>query len=433
MNPSSIPSVIDDYHSGSKFPSHKIDYNYIALNIRIPSKGTGGIMEHHASIELQMSLLLFIALSGYFIASWLKQPAVVGQILSGLIIGPSVLGWITYTEFVASTAHLGAIILLFVVGLEFKLKEISSPRYVLIAAIGMAFPWGAGFYTAQLFGFETTKAALIGVALAATSIAITADTLRELGQLHSKAAKAIIGAAVIDDVLALLALSLVNSASQGNVDTVGFGLLALKAVIFLAAGMASGRYLITPAAHRIDQHPIARQFPDLVFVFAMMLAFVYAIIAELMGLSAIVGAFLAGVSFEGVNLKQSRPFREGAEYLRILFGAVFFVSLGVIADLRILTWDALWFALTLSVVAFLSKLLGCGLTALSVGMGKHDAFIIGVGMAPRGEVAMVIALMALSQGIIEQSAYVAMVIMSLLTTLIVPLILRRALTEPTET
>lgn len=396
-------------------------------------------MEHAASIELQMSLLLFVALAGYLIASWLHQPAVVGQILSGLLIGPSVLGLISYTDFVASVAHLGAIILLFVVGLEFKLRDLANAKFAAIAATGVALPLVAGFYTASVFGFSGFKAWLIGVALTATSIAITADTLREMGKLQTDAAKAIIGAAVIDDVLALLALSIVNSAAAGEVNLTDIGLMAIKALTFLALGMVSGRYLVTPLVQWIDEHPIALKYPDLVFVFAMMLAFVYAILAEVMGLSAIVGAFLAGVSFEGVNLTHSRQFREGADYLRILFGAVFFVSLGVLADLRILSAETLSFALALTLAATLSKLLGCGLTARCLRIPTRDAFVIGVGMSPRGEVAMVIALLALHQGTIEQPAYVAMVIMSLLTTLIVPLTLRAVYrrelenaAEPTE-
>ena len=141
-------------------------------------------MQHiFQSIEFQMSLLLFSALAGYLLASRLGQPAVVGEILVGLLIGPSVLGLITYSGFVANVAHLGAIILLFVVGLEFKLKEIINVRYGVIALFGVVVPWLGGFLLARAFGFEGAKAMMIGVALTATSIAITADTLRELGSI----------------------------------------------------------------------------------------------------------------------------------------------------------------------------------------------------------------------------------------------------------
>jgi Kef-type K+ transport system membrane component KefB len=156
----------------------------------------------------------------------------------------------------------------------------------------------------------------------------------------------------------------------------------------------------------------------------MLTAFSYAMIAEYLGLSAIVGAFVAGIVFEGIKVTRSRSVHIGAEYVRAAFGAVFFVSLGVLADLRVLDADTLWFAATLTLVALLSKFVGCGLTARLSGSNVKDSLVIGVGMAPRGEVSMVIALLALNRGIIEQPAYVALVLMSLVTTLVVPVLLR---------
>ena len=134
----------------------------------------------HESIELQMSLLLAVALAGHLLSSLVRQPSVVGQILAGLVVGPSVLGWITYTSFVANIAHLGAIVLLFVVGLEFRARELASFRPFIIALAGVILPWLTGYLLARGFGFESTRAMLIGVTLSATSIAITADTLRSL-------------------------------------------------------------------------------------------------------------------------------------------------------------------------------------------------------------------------------------------------------------
>jgi Kef-type K+ transport system membrane component KefB len=195
----------------------------------------------HESIELQMSLLLAVALAGHLLSALLRQPAVVGQILAGLIVGPSVLGWITYTTFVANIAHLGAIVLLFVVGLEFRAKDLAAARPFVIAVAGIVLPWFTGYLIARGFGFDTSRALLIGVALSATSIAITADTLRELGRLQSSEAKLIIGAAVIDDVLALLALSLVDQLGSGNIEPFSIALMAAKAILFIGVGCGSGK------------------------------------------------------------------------------------------------------------------------------------------------------------------------------------------------
>jgi len=379
------------------------------------------------SIEFQMSLLLFVALAGYLVSSRLGQPAVVGQILVGLAIGPSVLGWVTYTEFVSSIAHLGAVILLFVVGLEFKLKDIASVKYLVIGLLGVIVPWVGGYYLAMAYDFEHHRAVIIGVALTATSIAITADTLREMGKLSSPVAKAIIGAAVIDDVLALAALSIASELAAGDVSTASASFTLLKAMLFLGIGAVAGKYILTRLVKRIDESVLAPRYPEMVFIFAMMVAFFYGMTAEIIGLSAIVGAFVAGVSLEGVDLKNSKSFKEGAEYLRIIFASVFFVSLGVLADVRAMTWELMGFVLVMTIVAIITKLVGCGLPAKAMGMSWRDSTVLGFGMVPRGEVAMIVALLALNQGVIEQSAYVALVLMALLTTIVTPLVLRNLL------
>src|SRR3989304_4702787 len=169
-----------------------------------------------SSIEFQMSLLLFVALAGYLLAARINQSAVIGEILVGILIGPSLLGLITYTDFVASVAHLGAVILLFVVGLEFKLKEIFNLKYGFIACIGVIVPWIGGFLLSRAFGYEFGSSFFVAPALTATSIAITANVLKEMGKLQTEAAKAIIGAAVIDDVLSLLVLSISVQAVSGT-------------------------------------------------------------------------------------------------------------------------------------------------------------------------------------------------------------------------
>lgn len=378
----------------------------------------------HESIELQMSLLLAVALAGHLLSGLVRQPAVVGQILVGLIVGPSVFGWITYTSFVTNVAHLGAIVLLFVVGLEFRARELAAIRPFLIAIAGVIVPWLAGYLVARGFGFETTRALLIGVALSATSIAITADTLRELGRLQSPESRLIIGAAVIDDVLALLALSMTEQIGTGTFDVASIALMAIKAVVFIAAGAWLGEIVLARLSAKIDNSRLAERSPEFVFVLGLLTAFTYALIAEHLGLSAIVGAFVAGIVFEGIQVNRSRSVHLGAEYIRAAFGAVFFVSLGVLADLRTMGTETLIFAGVLTQVAFFSKFIGCGITARLTGVNTRDSLVIGVGMAPRGEVAMVIALLALNRGIIDQPAYVAMVLMSLITTLVVPVLLR---------
>lgn len=376
------------------------------------------------SPEFQMSLLLFVALAGYLVASRINQSAVIGLILVGLVVGPSVLGLITYTDFVRSIAHLGAVILLFVIGFEFNMKDIVQPRNFAIALVGVIVPWIGGWWLSLLFGFDSASAIFVGTACTATSIAITANVLKELGKLKTEAAKAIIGAAVIDDVLALLVLAISTDVVGGSFSYLGIAIVTFKAIAFIVIAAAFGILVISKYLAKLDTKPFVKKYPEFIFIFAMMLAFLYALCAEAVGLSAIVGAFIAGVSFKDVKLHQSHSLKEGAEYLQIIFASIFFVSLGIIADLHAVTPEILLFLLILTLVAILTKVIGCGIPAKLGGLCTKDSLIVGFGMAPRGEVAMIVALIGLEAGIIGQGIYVTLVLMSLLTTIITPIVYR---------
>lgn len=371
-----------------------------------------------------MSLLLFVALAGYLIASRINQSAVVGLIFVGILVGPSVFNLIAYNDFVSSLARLGAVILLFVIGLEFRLQDIMVPRNGVIALIGVVIPWIGGYGISVLFGYSLAGSIFIGTALTATSIAITANVLRESQMLNSNAAKAIIGAAVIDDILSLLALAISTEIIGGSISAVGILALAIKALLFVVVGAAAGLLITSRVIEHVDKTAFAGKFPEFSFIFVMMMAFFYALVSEMVGLSAIVGAFIAGVSFSGVVLEQSKDLKEGAEYLQIIFASIFFVSLGIIADFHALTPAIMTFVLVLTVVAIITKVVGCGVPALLCGLSGKDALIVGFGMAPRGEVAMIVALIGLQEGVINQSLYVTLVLMALLTTLITPLVYR---------
>lgn len=372
----------------------------------------------------QMSLLLFVALGGYLIASRINQSAVIGLILVGIFVGPSGFGFITYTDFVAGLANLGAVILLFVIGLEFKVEEIIGIRNAIIAGLGVIIPWIGGYGVSLAFGLNTSSSIFIGTALTATSIAITANVLRELGKLNTNAAKTIIGAAVIDDVLSLLALSLSSEVVGGILSPIGIAFVVIKSILFITLAGAFGIFVLNRYIENFDNCKFAKKYPEFLFIFAMMMAFFYAMMAELTGLSAIVGAFIAGVSFGGIKLLNCHDIKEGAEYLQIIFASIFFVSLGVLADFRQLTPGIVVFLIIIIIVAIITKLIGCGVPAKLMGMSTKDSLIVGFGMAPRGEVAMIVALIGLEKGIIDQNLYVVIVLMSLVTTVITPIIYR---------
>ena len=385
-----------------------------------------------SSVEFQMSLLLFVALAGYLIAYKINQSAVVGVILAGIVVGPSVLNIVTVTDLVSSLGRLGAVVLLFTIGLHFRIRDIANLRYAVIALFGVLLPWAGGFYLAELFDFSYGGAIFVGTALTATSIAITANVLKEMDRLDTAAARAIIGAAIIDDVLSLLALSVSEQIVAGDLSFVFILTTLGKAVGFLVLGTILGTTALRRMVLRLDRSAFCEKYPESIFILAVMVAFLYSMIAELVGLSAIIGSFLAGVSLSQVRLEHGDVFRGGAEHLQIIFASIFFISLGVLLDFHIITASLLWFIVALTAVAILTKVLGCGIPAVFQRMGLRDSLTIGVGMVPRGEVAMIVALIGLSQGLIEQDTYAALILMSLLTTIIPPLVLRNWLFRRTS-
>src|SRR5665647_821776 len=221
------------------------------------------------SPEFQMSLLLFVALAGYLVASRINQSAVIGLILVGLVVGPSVLGLITYTDFVRSIAHLGAVILLFVIGFEFNMKDIIQPRNFAIALVGVIVPWIGGWWLSVLFGFDSASAIFVGTACTATSIAITANVLKELGKLQTEAAKAIIGAAVIDDVLALLVLAISTDVVGGSFSYLGIAIVTVKAVAFIVIAAAFGILVVSKYLAKLDTTPFVQKYPEFIFILSL--------------------------------------------------------------------------------------------------------------------------------------------------------------------
>lgn len=375
-------------------------------------------------VALELSILLSVAFVGYLLATYTRQSIVIGEILVGLVVGPSLLGLVSVGELVEALALLGAIVLLFLAGLDHKFEDIFRGRYALIAAAGVVVPWVGGYVFAEVSGYPGISALFIGTALTATSIALTVTVLREMGRLDTEVGRAILGAAVIDDILSLILLAITIQAAQGSVDSLQVALLGLKAVAFIIVGAYVGKKVLQPAMVRLDESRLVAAHPEALFLVAINIAFLYSAIAEVLGLSAIVGAFLAGVSLDATRRMRGKSFKEGTEYLSTIFASVFFVSLGVLVDARLLTWAAVPFILGLSAIAMLTKLIGCALPARALGMTWRDSLLVGTGMAPRGEVALIVALLALSAGVVQQDVYVAVVMMALLTTLVTPPLMR---------
>jgi Kef-type K+ transport system membrane component KefB len=309
------------------------------------------------------------------------------------------------------------------IGLECDLREIYTRKSIMIALGGVSVPWVAGYAVALLFGYEA-DAVFIGATLVATSVAVTASVLSELGLIGTPVAYAIVGAAVVDDVLGMVVLGVSKGITQGELDTFGLGLLMVGAVLFIVIGAYVGSRFLAKLVFDVQISGYRRKMPMSGFILALAIAFMYSFVAEAIQISAIVGAFVAGTAFSGSALRDG--FRKGTQYLEALFVPLFFVSLGTAVNITNV-WETLVFGLVLTGVALASKAVGCAIPARLTGMSKWDSVSVGVGMMPRLEIAFIIAYYGLSTNIIGVDVYSVVVFMGLLTAVVAPPILKYTL------
>ncbi len=394
-------------------------------------------------VWFELTFLILVSVSASFLFARFGQPRIIGYIVVGVVIGPSLLGIIVppapaippgeeaatgLPESIIMLAQLGAIVLLFMIGLECDLKEIYTRRSVSIAIGGVAIPWIGGFFLAEAVGFGSfSESIFIGATLVATSVAITASVISQLGLIGTPVAYAIVGAAVVDDILGMVVLSISKGlAETAAVDVGGVVLLVVGAGVFVVLGAWIGVNFLSRVVFSVQLSGFRRKLPMSGFVLALAIAFLYAFVAETIGITALVGAFVAGTAFSGSALRDG--LRKGAQYIESLFVPIFFVSLGVAVDVGGIA-DQIWFGLALTAVAIATKVVGCGLPARMTGMSWWDSLAVGVGMMPRLEIALVIAYYGLTSvpQIISVEVYSVVVFMGLLTALFAPALLKMIL------
>ena len=354
----------------------------------------------------------------------LRLPGIVGQILAGVLIGPSVLGWIHPTTFLARLAELGVMFLLFRVGLEVKSSDLikAGPRASVVALSGVIIPFFAGWGLLSIWGESRIESIFVGAALVATSVGITAQVLAAKDLLHERASKIILGAAVIDDILGLLVLAIVSSVAKGSVNVLELGLTAVFAIGFTLVVVKWGTAAMGRVLPRLNQQLRAGEAQ---FNAAVVLMFALSVLSVYAGVAAIIGAFFAGMMLSESVEHRVHDLTQGvAEFLVPFFlaGIGLHFNVGTFRNGRTLVLTLLIVA-----VAVLSKFTGCGLASLR--LGRRTALRVGVGMIPRGEVGMVVAQIGLSLGVIAQGIYDAVVFMSIATTLIAPPLLSFAYRE----
>ncbi len=346
----------------------------------------------------------------------LKQPAVAGEIVAGVIIGPSVLGWVAPSELTGALSEIGVIFLLFLVGLETKPADIFrvGGRAMLVAVLGVVVPFVFGYLVMLAWGETQIEAVFVGAAMVATSVGITARVLGQMGLLSLEVSRIILGAAVIDDILGLLILAVVSGvAKEGGVNYVQIGATAAMAIGFTLLVILVGARAVNRIRTRVENLKVGQSY----LVFGLALCLGLALVASKIGVAAIIGAFLAGMALSESAEGTQMPHQ--AEAVTEFMLPFFLTNIGMQLKLdALLNLPTIILALIVTILAVLSKLIGCGAAAWP--LGKKKAAQIGIGMVPRGEVGVVVAQIGLSLNAVDPAAYGVVLFMAVATTLIAP-------------
>ncbi|MHB0976799.1 MAG: cation:proton antiporter [Candidatus Aquicultorales bacterium] len=375
-------------------------------------------MQESLEILIDLFVVFIAAKIGGEIAERIKQPPVVGEVALGILIGSGVFG-IGFSETTAVVSTIGAVLLLFMVGMETDMAEIRSIgwRAAGVAVTGIVVPFAAGFGFMFLRGGGTVESMFLATALVATSVGITARVLSDLGVIARAESQIILAAAVLDDVLGLLVLSMVTAfANSGTVAPSQIAIIVAKGVSFIILAAVVFPFIVGKLEDRIE----GLRHRNALLSVALGACVGFSILAEEFGLAAIVGAFLAGMGF--ANVPGHSDLKRDVGAIGDFLVPLFFVAIGMQVDLgSVMDPGVLTIGIIVSVLAVLSKLIGCGVAAK--GLGFRSAFTIGIGMVPRGEVGLIVATIGISIGAISKDMVSTIVIMSLLTTVIVPPVL----------
>jgi Kef-type K+ transport system membrane component KefB len=390
------------------------------------------IMSPFLQLAFELVIILLAAKTAGYISTRLGQPSVLGELLIGVLLGPSlvnILGLpfinsITLGKTISELGEMGVLLLMFIAGLELRLDELTRNSKVSAFAgvLGVLTPVVLGWGTGWLFGFHQDAALFLGLTLAATSVSISAQTLIELKMLRTRIGLGLLGAAVFDDMLVLLLLSGFLAFFEGGAGLAGLLIIVLRMLLFLAASVAFGLWVLPRIVRLIGKLPISQG----VLTLALVVMLTYGLAAELVGqMAAITGAFLAGLMF--ARSHEKKRIEHGVAAIAYgLFVPVFFVSIGLSVNLRELHIGVLWLTLVIIVVAIVSKFFGAGLGAKLAGFSWQESWQLGAGMISRGEVGLILANVGLGIGLVTQEEFSAIIGMVLISTLVTPPILRLA-------
>lgn len=377
---------------------------------------------------LSIVIILIATTIGGIISKKFKMPEVLGALVAGVIIGPVVLNIVHYDNDLKLLANLGVIMLMFLAGFETDVEQFKKAGFTsfIIALAGIIVPLVLGTLSAYLFFTNMWENIFIGVILTATSVSISVETLKELGKLNSRSGINILGAAVIDDVLGLVLISVVlavaqtsGSGANGANATISMLLVLIKIIVFCVISIMGLVYLPKIINKITNKVKSRREILTLSIAFA----FVVAAVAEELGIAAITGAYMVGLILSTLEIKEYLERNVKAISAGFL-SPIFFASVGIEANLEGFNLEVLAITLVMFIVAVVGKLVGCGFAARALKMSKSESVQIGTGMISRGEVALITANIGLQKGIITEEVFLPTLIVVILTTIVTPVLLK---------
>ena len=390
------------------------------------------VMEDYSYLISIALILLSTKVLGLF-SKVVRLPQVVGALLAGIILGPACLGIVHSTEMLSNLSEIGVIVLMFAAGLETDIDELkrSGKASFLIALIGVLVPLAGGAAVAYVFNDSTDSNVMlqnifIGIILTATSVSITVETLKEMGKLSTRAGNAILGAAIIDDILGIIALTVVISMAD---ESVNIGIVLLKILGFFAFTFVAAVGYHYAFKKWTDNSAVKlRRYVVISFVFCLVLAYC----AEVFfGVADITGAFFAGLALSGTK-KSEYIYKRFDTLSYLLLSPIFFAGIGLKVELPKMNGEIVLFTVLLCVVAALTKVIGCGLGAKICKYTSKESLQIGVGMISRGEVALIVANKGEAVGLMSDKFFAPVIIMVVFTTVVTPVLLKLVFKDKTS-
>jgi len=395
-------------------------------------------MSEVVQLMLALSLIIAIAKGMGYIATLLKQPAVLGELLAGVILGPTIFNLMAQEaifhdheaieHLILELAELGVLLLMFAAGLEINLKHMMAvgKTAILAGIFGVVIPVVLMAIVMLQFDISNYEALFLGLVLAATSVSISAEVMMELGVLDSDEGTALLGAAVVDDILVVLLISIFIAINPGGVaettESRSVAEVLIRLGIFIGVGFPIAWHVLPYIANLVSGMRVSEGDVTVAIVAAL----ISGVAAEYIGgVAAITGAFMAGICLGRTRPDVHDDIEHGVHAISYaLFVPIFFVSIGLQVNLRLLTLDLLPLALAMLAVAVFSKVFGAGLGSYLTGFDRHGAFRVGLGMISRGEVGLIVTSIGVSIGIITEEIFAAVIFVVLITTMMTPPLVR---------